>query len=113
MKRASVVATALLFLAAPVLLPSAGAVGGVGVESGKSIFQANCAMCHEATSTAQGIGPGLKGLFKRKKMPSSDRPVTEQNVRKQILEGGGGMPPFASRLSAAEVDALIAYLKTI
>jgi mono/diheme cytochrome c family protein len=78
---------------------------------GEALFAQDCARCHSAT-TAPGVGPGLGGLFKRKTLPSGRR-TTEANVRSQILAGGGGMPPFRDALSAAQVDALIAYLRTL
>jgi mono/diheme cytochrome c family protein len=87
--------------------------GAQNAEKGSAIFKANCRMCHDPASNTDGIGPGLKGLFKNEKLPASKRPATKENVRKQILGGGNGMPPFADRLSAAEVDDLIAYLETL
>ena len=100
-------AATIAALFAALLVPSGDA------ENGAALFKSNCRMCHAPASTDAGIGPGLKGLFKTEKLPASKRPATEANVRKQILEGGNGMPPFEGRLSAAEVDDLIAYLKTL
>jgi mono/diheme cytochrome c family protein len=80
---------------------------------GKQIFDANCAQCHDATSTETKVGPGLKGLFKSKKLPGTGRPTTVANVTRQIKNGGGGMPAFGGSLSAAEITAVVGYLKTL
>ena len=82
--------------------------------AGKVLFQKNCVLCHNADQAEKKIGPGLKGVFKNKELPASHRPATEANGRAQI-EGGNlakGMPAFGAKLSKAEIDSLIAYLKT-
>ena len=76
------------------------------------IFKENCAVCHWPDKTEKRIGPGLKGLFQREKL-SDGRPVNEENVRDIILKGSDKMLPFAEKLDAKQVDALIAYLKTL
>jgi len=79
---------------------------------GAIVFQQNCSVCHLTDSTATKIGPGLKGIFERDKFPVSGQPGTEQNFRKQLTTPFSEMPPFG-HLSAEQVDALIAYLKTL
>ncbi len=79
---------------------------------GAAIFSSNCAMCHSADTTEEGIGPGLKGLFKRAAMPVSGRPASEETFRQQLRNPFQNMPPFPN-LTEAQVDALIAYLKTV
>ncbi len=72
-------------------------------EKGKEVFQ-QCGVCHNADSAEKKMGPGLKGLFKRK---------TEPKVRAKIDEGGNGMPAYKEMLSEAERNDLVAYLKTL
>ena len=79
---------------------------------GVVIFQKNCSACHLTDSTAAKIGPGLKGLFKQNKFPVSGTPVSEENFRNQLQKPIGRMPPFG-HLPAEQVEALIAYLKTL
>jgi cytochrome c1 len=38
--------------------------------------------------------------------------VTDEVIRKQILEGGESMPPY-SHLTEGEVEAVMQYLKTL
>jgi cytochrome c len=84
---------------------------------GKEVFQANCDICHNADSTEDKVGPGLKGLWKKPPHKMSDGTEHKQHtvamVRKQIVEGGGSMPPVGAALSAKEVDDLMAYLQTL
>jgi mono/diheme cytochrome c family protein len=59
------------------------------------------------------MGPGLKGLFKKSKLDSNGKPVTDANVLDKINEGGNGMPSYKDMLTADEKANLLAYLKTL
>ena len=83
-----------------------------GIVSGEMIFNENCGMCHYADSNRSKVGPGFKGLFKMDKTPVQNIPVTEDNIRKQIVEGGENMPPY-SYLSDDEIDRVVEYLKIL
>jgi cytochrome c len=88
------------------------------VAKGQTLFKQNCELCHYADRTDKKLGPGLKGLFSLKELPSSHKPMTEENVRAQMEAGSPNakpmpMPPFKDKLKPAEMDALIAYLKTL
>lgn len=92
-------------------LPAVGVAEGPAAE-GAMVFKQNCAACHLTDSKATKIGPGLKGLFKSDKFPASGRPVSEENFRKQLQKPFDKMPPFG-HLPPTQVEALIAYLKTL
>jgi mono/diheme cytochrome c family protein len=80
---------------------------------GATLFnERGCADCHYADRTEAKIGPGLKGLFKRDKLPVSGRVVTEDTVRKQLKTPFRGMPAFED-LPEDKVKALLAFLKTL
>ena len=111
MKHVVLVCAAAL-LAAALLAPDS-TTAATRAASGQQVFAASCAQCHAANTTATQIGPGLMGLYKRKKMPATGKPVSDANVRAQIVNGGGGMPAFGGTLSAADINAVIAYLKTL
>jgi cytochrome c2 len=81
-------------------------------KKGKAVFDENCSMCHNATSTEVLVGPGLKGLFKRAKL-GTGKPVTDANVLGTINNGGDSMPPMGDALKPADKDNVIAYLKTL
>lgn len=85
---------------------------------GEKVFKENCNMCHYPDKAEVKFGPGLKGLFKNKELPASHRPVTESNVRAQIMKGSPDakpmpMPAFKDKLKAQQVESLIQYLKTL
>jgi mono/diheme cytochrome c family protein len=79
---------------------------------GAKVYRNNCSICHYADTTKTKVGPGLKGIFGLETSPVQGFPINEQNIRNQILKGGGGMSPY-DYLSDADVDALIVYLKTL
>jgi mono/diheme cytochrome c family protein len=96
---------------------------GTAVELGAQLVSTvGCGACHyfdresrfedKGTKTNWLIGPGLKGLFKKEKLPASGRDATDENVKLQILEGGSGMPSY-SHLSEEEISNMIAYLDSI
>lgn len=85
---------------------------GPDTSKAQAIFKENCAVCHWPDKTEKRIGPGLKGLFQREKLPDG-RPVNEENVRNVVLKGGEKMVGFEEKLDSKQVDALISYLKTL
>ncbi len=79
---------------------------------GKRIFEANCSGCHYTDKTKTRIGPGLKGLSSRKKLPVSGRAVTPENLRLQLEKPFDNMPSF-DNLSDTEKEALIEFLLSL
>jgi cytochrome c len=79
---------------------------------GKEVFE-QCSVCHNSDSTEVKMGPGLKGLFKKDKMSTTGKPVTEANILAKINEGGNGMPSYKDILSDEEKANVIAFLKTL
>ena len=80
--------------------------------SGKDLFTANCSGCHYHDRKDTRVGPGLAGLFQRSNLPVSGLPVSVETVRNQIINGGKKMPPF-KHLKEEEIEAIIAYLKSL
>ena len=91
--------------------PEATATEGLAAE-GAMVFKQNCSACHLTDSTANKIGPGLKGIFKLDKFPVSGKPVSEENFKSTLQKPFDKMPPFG-HLAPEQVDALTAYLKTL
>lgn len=89
------------------------------VESGRVIFETNCAVCHK--KNAQGR-PNWK-----ERLPDGSLPPPPLNgtahawhhslsVLRDYIKGGGAafggnMPAFGDKLSASEVDSAIAYFQ--
>lgn len=93
------------------------------VALGKTLFQTKgCNACHSVDGTP-GVGPSLKGVFGHKVRLADGREVVadENYIRSSILnptadvvEGFNPvMPPYAGLLSEEELNALIAYIKSL
>jgi mono/diheme cytochrome c family protein len=78
--------------------------------AGPVLYKANCSVCHYHDRKDKKVGPGLAGLFKSPKLPDSGLPVTEENVRSRIVNGGDKMPTF-KHLKEDELQIIIDYLK--
>jgi cytochrome c oxidase subunit 2 len=101
--------------------PAGGAPAGEPVERGKQLFiSAGCSGCH-STTPDNIVGPGLGGVDARagtrKPGMSSDDYIRESivNPTAYVVEGFAPVMPanFAQTLSADDINALIAYLKTL
>lgn len=79
-----------------------------GMERGREIFYYKCWFCHNEFVKSS---PQLDTLFTRATMIFG-QPVTDENVRKQILDGSPGMAAYKHTLSKADLDDLMAYLKS-
>ncbi len=81
-------------------------------ENGAAIYAGLCSSCHHADSEDSKVGPGLKGLFGLPALPYSRKPVTEENIRQQLVRPALSMPSFA-RMTEQEIADLMAYLRTL
>jgi mono/diheme cytochrome c family protein len=102
----------LAFTLLIMMLAAAIASGAQSDASGKDLFNQHCASCHFAETTAQKIGPGLKGLYKRLTFADGKK-VTDATVTRWIEAGGKDMPGFKEALKPEQIRALISYLKTL
>ena len=80
--------------------------------SGKELFQQHCASCHYAETTAQKIGPGLKGLSARGTFANGYK-LTDAGLTKWIEEGGKNMPGLKDSMKSEQIRTLIGYIKTL
>ena len=83
------------------------------VAQGEALFKKNCNMCHYPDKPDKKIGPGMQDLFKNKELPGTHRETAEGTVREQIEKGDKKMPAFENKLSAEEIESVIAYRKTL
>jgi mono/diheme cytochrome c family protein len=79
---------------------------------GKNLFDSNCNFCHHDNSTETIVGPGLKGILKKPRLPVSNRPATPQNVVRQLKHPFNRMPSF-DYLTDREISDILAYLNTL
>ena len=77
----------------------------------KTLFGVHCGVCHSMGGDWKKVGPPLNGLFVRNQRVTG-QPVSEENVRKIIAEGGSRlMPGFQYTLKAGQIGDLVRYLK--
>lgn len=72
---------------------------------GMRLYNQSCRVCHTRPQlTSQQYAPALS----RVSMNGND-----EALRKQIAEGSPKMPGFKYHFKPAEIDAIVAYLKTV
>jgi len=81
-------------------------------ERGRRVFEARCAVCHDAYSSNPRQGPGLQGIFRKKYLPSG-APANDDRARDAIMFGRGNMPPSQNVLDDQQLSDLMAYLHTL
>ena len=104
---AVVVTVVLLFTNSPTAPPAATAevVAAAGGLDGAALYGASCAGCHGGDGSG-GLGPPLAGGRMEDRFPD---PADQVLV---VTAGRGNMPAFGERLSAEEIDAVVAYTRT-
>jgi mono/diheme cytochrome c family protein len=73
---------------------------------GRAVYANNCARCHGTTGQG-GVGPKLSAPALKKQFA---------DIRTQILfvsQGSGVMPAFGTTLSPSEIQAVVAYTRTL
>jgi ubiquinol-cytochrome c reductase cytochrome b subunit len=63
-----------------------------------------CRNCHQVGSHGGLRGPALDGIASR---------MTQDQIIRQVLQGGGNMPAYGNALSPAETKALMQFLMTL
>lgn len=81
--------------------------------AGRRIYDAECDRCHQPYSTRGRKGPGLKGIFQNKYLSLSGLPANDERVADIIRLGRNEMPGFGQKLSAQDMQDLLAYLHTL
>ena len=72
---------------------------------GAAVLQAKqCRNCHALDGSGGKRGPDLGDVATR---------LTEDQLIRQVLQGGGNMPAYGKNLSPPEVAALVAFLRTL
>jgi|SRR6185436_9080421 len=95
---------ALLTLALLILTPALYA-------DGAATFKSKCAMCHGpdgAGQTAMGKSLKLRDLRSAEVQKQTDAALV-----KWITDGKGKMPSYKGKLAPADIDAVVAYIRTL
>ena len=94
----------MIFALIPVAAPAQGSLDDRQL-LGMRLYNQSCRVCHTKPQlTSQQYAPPLS----RVSMNGND-----EALRKQIAEGSPKMPGFRYHFKPAEIDALVAYLKTL
>lgn len=95
-------ATLALFLALPAM--AAG-------PDGAALYKTKCATCHAADGS--GDTPAGKSMKVRDLRSADVQKQTDVELTKVIAGGKGKMPPYGKSLSTADIEALIAHIRTL
>jgi ubiquinol-cytochrome c reductase cytochrome b subunit len=69
------------------------------------VFQfKQCRNCHSLGNIGGQRGPALDSVAVR---------LTQDQLIRQVIQGGGNMPAYGNNLSPAETTALVAFLETL
>ncbi len=104
-KRSIVIILALSIL---IVVPNALAGGG---PDGATIYKSKCAMCHGpdgAGQTTMGKNLKLRNLGSAEVQGQTDAQLT-----KWISDGKGKMPAYKAKLTPAEIDALVGFIRSL
>lgn len=72
---------------------------------GALVFQVKqCHNCHSLGNEGGKRGPALDAVAVR---------LTQDQLIRQVIQGGGNMPAYGKNLSPAETTALVAFLQTL
>jgi ubiquinol-cytochrome c reductase cytochrome b subunit len=87
-------------------IPSEYIHGRTALErQGALVFQAKqCHNCHSLDDQGGKRGPALDSVALR---------LTQDQLIRQVIQGGGNMPAYGKNLSPAETTALVAFLETL
>jgi mono/diheme cytochrome c family protein len=103
MKRSLVLLVAMIV--APTLFADAAAADGAAV------YKSKCAICHGAD------GKGQTGTGKSLKLRALGSPQvkaqTNAQLTKIVVDGKKKMPAYKTKLSAAEIEAVVKFIRTL
>ncbi len=78
---------------------------------GKAIFTTKCALCHGADGT------GKTSIGKTLNIPDFHSPdikkLSDDDLEKIVANGKNKMPPFKGKLTEAQIDQVISYVREL
>ena len=96
----------ILTLSILIILPAT-----LAAADGAAIYKAKCAMCHAADgsgNTTMGKSMKLRDLRSPEVQKQTDAELT-----KWTADGKGKMPAYKTKLSEAEINALVAHMRDL
>ena len=101
----------ITFLCLCILAIAPAALAGGGGTDGAAVYKSKCAMCHGPDGAGQTtMGKNLK----LRDLRSADvQKQTDAELTKWITDGKGKMPAYKTKLSADDINALVAFIRSI
>ena len=78
---------------------------------GAALFKAKCAICHGADGSGQT--PMGKSMKLRDLRSAEVQKQTDKELYAWTADGKGKMPAYKGKLSEAEINALVAYMREL
>lgn len=94
-----------------ILIVAPSALAGGSGSDGAAIFKAKCAMCHGPDGAGQT--PMGKNLKLRDLRSADVQKQTDAELVKWITDGKGKMPAYKGKLTPADIDAVVAFIRTL
>ena len=98
--------TALLMI---LVLVAFVAFPAIAAEDGKALYEQKCAMCHGKDGVAKPAGKGSKNFND----PEYQKTATVEQIAKITEDGKNKMPGYKSKLTAEQIQAIAAHVKTL
>jgi mono/diheme cytochrome c family protein len=93
------------------LLSASLALPAVAQQTGEATYKAKCAMCHGADGA--GNTPVGKNMKVRSLKSPEDIKATDAELIKQTKDGVGKMQGYAGKLTDAQINDVVGYIRTL
>jgi mono/diheme cytochrome c family protein len=93
------------------LLSVSMAIPAIGQQTGEATYKAKCAMCHGADGT--GNTPVGKSMKLRSLKSAEDIKATDAELFKDTKSGVGKMQGYAGKLTDAQIQDVVTYIRTL
>lgn len=107
MIKRKLIATAAAVVIAVIALP---AFADAGVDAA-ALYKSKCAMCHGPDGAGQT--PTGKAMKVRDLRSADVQKMTDKQLFTAISDGKGKMPAYKAKMSQADLDALVGYIRQL
>lgn len=88
-----------------------GLASVANAEEAAAIYKTKCATCHGAAGAGD---TGMGKTLKLRALGGADvQKLTDEELTNVITKGQGKMPAYGSKLSAADIKGLVAFIRTL
>jgi cbb3-type cytochrome c oxidase subunit III len=92
--------------------PTLNTTASEGPSSAVELYSQNCSRCHGKDGKAKGLKAKAVGARNLTDGQWQDR-VSDERIFNSISNGKGKMPAYGKKLSEAEVDSLVTYVRSL